>query len=344
MRVGGPAARLVTATTTDELVDAVREVDDADERCSSSAAGQPRPARRGLPRHRRPRRDGRGRRRVRRLVRRRQRPGRGGGAVGRPRRPRGRRGLGGHRGAVRDPGLDRGHAGAERRRLRPGGRDHRRPGASGTGASSGCGPSWPECGFAYRDSRASSPATAPAAGTSSSTSSSSADRDLGEPVRYADLARQLDVARVRGRRSPTSARAVLAQRRPPRHGARRGRPRTRGPAARSSPNRSSARGRGAPSSAGDERLGADVDPPSWAEPGGADEDQRGVAHRARRLRQGARVPGAASLSTKHTLAVTNRGGATAADVLALAREVRDGVRDTFGVTLVNEPVLVGTTL
>ena len=31
MRVGGPARRLVTASTTDELVDAVREVDDADE-------------------------------------------------------------------------------------------------------------------------------------------------------------------------------------------------------------------------------------------------------------------------------------------------------------------------
>ncbi|HKG49975.1 MAG TPA: FAD-binding protein, partial [Actinomycetales bacterium] len=31
LRVGGPAERLVTATTTDELVDAVREVDDAEE-------------------------------------------------------------------------------------------------------------------------------------------------------------------------------------------------------------------------------------------------------------------------------------------------------------------------
>ena len=48
--------------------------------------------------------------------------------------------------------------------------------------------------------------------------------------------------------------------------------------------------------------------------------------------------------TKHTLAVTNRGGATTADVLALARQVRDGVRDMFGVTLVNEPVLVGEQL
>jgi len=49
----------------------------------------------------------------------------------------------------------------------------------------------------------------------------------------------------------------------------------------------------------------------------------------------------AALSTKHTLAVTNRGGATAADLVALAREVRDGVRDRFGVELEPEPVLVG---
>jgi UDP-N-acetylmuramate dehydrogenase len=51
--------------------------------------------------------------------------------------------------------------------------------------------------------------------------------------------------------------------------------------------------------------------------------------------------GNAAISRKHTLALTNRGGATAADVVALAREVRDGVRSRFDVTLVNEPVLVG---
>ncbi|WP_232549890.1 UDP-N-acetylmuramate dehydrogenase [Propioniciclava soli] len=51
-----------------------------------------------------------------------------------------------------------------------------------------------------------------------------------------------------------------------------------------------------------------------------------------------------TLSTKHTLALTNRGGATAADVVALAREVRDGVRARFGVTLVPEPVFVGVGL
>jgi UDP-N-acetylmuramate dehydrogenase len=56
------------------------------------------------------------------------------------------------------------------------------------------------------------------------------------------------------------------------------------------------------------------------------------------------LPGPAALSTKHSLAVTNRGDATAKDVVALAREVRDGVRQAFGVSLVNEPVLVGLEL
>ena len=51
-----------------------------------------------------------------------------------------------------------------------------------------------------------------------------------------------------------------------------------------------------------------------------------------------------SLSTKHTLALTNRGGGTTADLLALAREVRDGVEARTGVRLVNEPVLVGVDL
>jgi UDP-N-acetylmuramate dehydrogenase len=53
------------------------------------------------------------------------------------------------------------------------------------------------------------------------------------------------------------------------------------------------------------------------------------------------MPGPAALSTKHPLAITNRGDAKASDVAHLAREVRDGVRDTFGVTLVNEPIFVG---
>ena len=50
------------------------------------------------------------------------------------------------------------------------------------------------------------------------------------------------------------------------------------------------------------------------------------------------------LSTKHALALTNRGGAKADDVISLARTVRDGVCDVFGVTLKPEPVLVGCSL
>jgi UDP-N-acetylmuramate dehydrogenase len=56
------------------------------------------------------------------------------------------------------------------------------------------------------------------------------------------------------------------------------------------------------------------------------------------------MPGPAAVSGKHALALTNRGGASAADVIALARTIRDGVRTAFGVDLVPEPVLVGTAL
>ncbi|MEU5160734.1 UDP-N-acetylmuramate dehydrogenase [Streptomyces sp. NPDC020875] len=54
--------------------------------------------------------------------------------------------------------------------------------------------------------------------------------------------------------------------------------------------------------------------------------------------------GPARISTKHTLALTNRGEATTEDLLALAREVVAGVHDVFGVTLINEPVTVGVQL
>ena len=47
------------------------------------------------------------------------------------------------------------------------------------------------------------------------------------------------------------------------------------------------------------------------------------------------------ISTRHSLAIVNRGGATAAEIVAFARRVRDGVRDRFAVTLGAEPVLVG---
>jgi UDP-N-acetylmuramate dehydrogenase len=52
----------------------------------------------------------------------------------------------------------------------------------------------------------------------------------------------------------------------------------------------------------------------------------------------------AAISGKHTLALTNRGGATAADIMDLARVVRAAVRARFAVELDVEPTLVGLSL
>ncbi len=91
-----------------------------------------------------------------------------------------------------------------------------------------------------------------------------------------------------------------------------------------------------------ERLGPDVVPPAF--PAGDDGDD--VKTSAAWLIDRAGFTkgygsGPARISTKHTLALTNRGAATTEDLLALAREVVAGVREAFGITLVNEPVTVG---
>jgi UDP-N-acetylmuramate dehydrogenase len=54
--------------------------------------------------------------------------------------------------------------------------------------------------------------------------------------------------------------------------------------------------------------------------------------------------GNAAVSTKHTLALTNRGTATAKELLSLAAHVRTQVHQAFNITLINEPVLVNCTL
>lgn len=92
-----------------------------------------------------------------------------------------------------------------------------------------------------------------------------------------------------------------------------------------------------------ERLGPDVTPPAY--PVGEGRIKTSAAW----LIDKAGFPkgygtGPARISTKHTLALTNRGAATTEDLLALAREVVAGVEAAFGVTLVNEPVTVGVSL
>jgi UDP-N-acetylmuramate dehydrogenase len=51
--------------------------------------------------------------------------------------------------------------------------------------------------------------------------------------------------------------------------------------------------------------------------------------------------GKVGISTKHTLALINRGGATARDVLRFATQIKRGVLDRFGISLRPEPVFVG---
>jgi len=63
------------------------------------------------------------------------------------------------------------------------------------------------------------------------------------------------------------------------------------------------------------------------------------------VRRGFALPGSrAGISTKHTLALTNRGGATAEEIAQLARFVRSRVQSEFGIVLHPEPVLVGIEL
>jgi UDP-N-acetylmuramate dehydrogenase len=88
-----------------------------------------------------------------------------------------------------------------------------------------------------------------------------------------------------------------------------------------------------------ERLGPDVAAPEYPQPDGrAKTSAAWLIERAGFARGHAR-PGAA-LSSKHTLALTNRDGRTR-DLLALAHEVADGVEAAFGVALRPEPVFVG---
>ncbi len=92
-----------------------------------------------------------------------------------------------------------------------------------------------------------------------------------------------------------------------------------------------------------ERLGDDVTPPAY--PAGEGHTKTSAAWLIDKAGFAKGYgSGPARISTKHTLALTNRGGATTEDLLALAREVVAGVHEAFGVTLVNEPVTVGVSL
>ena len=90
-----------------------------------------------------------------------------------------------------------------------------------------------------------------------------------------------------------------------------------------------------------ERAAAHGQPPAWQEPDGRVKTSAAWLVERAGFPRGYGMPGPAAISTKHTLALTNRGGATTKELLSLAREVADGVERRFGIRLVPEPVLVG---
>ncbi len=160
---------------------------------------------------------------------------------------------------------------------------------------------------------------------------------LGRPVRYAELARALGLELGGQAPLPEVREAVLALRR------------AKGMVIDSADPESVSAGsfftNPVLSSAEFEELRrrAGVDPPGWPEGDGAVKTsaawliERAGYHRGY-------GNGRAGVSRKHTLALVNRGGACTGDLLALARELRDGVREAFGVTLTPEPTLIGVEL
>ncbi|MFF7261473.1 UDP-N-acetylmuramate dehydrogenase [Streptomyces sp. NPDC008159] len=91
------------------------------------------------------------------------------------------------------------------------------------------------------------------------------------------------------------------------------------------------------------RLGEDVTPPAYPAGDGHTKTSAAWLIDKAGFTKGYGT-GPARISTKHTLALTNRGAATTEDLLTLAREVVTGVHNAFGITLVNEPVTIGVSL
>jgi UDP-N-acetylmuramate dehydrogenase len=94
-----------------------------------------------------------------------------------------------------------------------------------------------------------------------------------------------------------------------------------------------------------ERAAELGEPPSWPGAGGVVKVSAAWLIDKAGFGKGYAGPEGVAISSKHTLALTNRSGAAhTASLVALAREIRDGVHDRFGVTLHPEPVLINCTI
>ena len=153
---------------------------------------------------------------------------------------------------------------------------------------------------------------------------------LSMPVRYAELARALGVAA--GDRAPLAdvRQAVLALRR--------GKGMVIDPADPDSVSAGSFFTN--PILTAEEFAAIPGSPPSWPEADGRVKTSAAWLIERAGFHRGY-GDGRIGISSKHTLALVNRGGGTTAELIALARQIASGVRDTFGVSLHPEPVLVG---
>jgi UDP-N-acetylmuramate dehydrogenase len=89
------------------------------------------------------------------------------------------------------------------------------------------------------------------------------------------------------------------------------------------------------------RARVDVEPPAWPEADGRVKTSAAWLIERAGFHGGDGDPDGIAISTKHTLALTNRGHGTTAQLVAFAREIAAGVHEAFGVDLTPEPVLVG---
>jgi UDP-N-acetylmuramate dehydrogenase len=92
-----------------------------------------------------------------------------------------------------------------------------------------------------------------------------------------------------------------------------------------------------------DRFGHDTKSPRWPEAGGRVKTSAAWLIERAGFHRGY-GDGRVGVSNKHTLALVNRGGGTTEELLGVARELRDGVREQFGVALRPEPTLVGIEL
>jgi UDP-N-acetylmuramate dehydrogenase len=90
-----------------------------------------------------------------------------------------------------------------------------------------------------------------------------------------------------------------------------------------------------------EQLGDGIAPPAFPDAGGRVKTSAAWLIERAGFHRGHGDQNGIAISAKHTLALTNRGAGSTAELVALAREIAGGVRERFGVELVPEPVFVG---